>query len=57
MYHVLSELATMARLLGGQQDMVHSFIELDEAVVNLTQMTIIITTMGKNSLEEVEYPS
>ena len=47
----------MARLLGGQQDMVHSFIELDKAVVNLTQMTIIITTMGKNSLEEVEYPS
>ena len=25
--------------------------------VNLTQMTIIYTTMGKNPLEEMEYPS
>ena len=25
--------------------------------VNLTQMTIISTTVGKNPLEEMEYPS
>ena len=36
--------------------MAHSFIELDRAVewANLTQMTIISTTVGKNLLEEME---
>ena len=56
--HVLSELSTMTHLSWvALHGMAHSFIELGKAVVNLTQMTIRPTSVGKTPLEEVEWPS
>ena len=55
--NVLSEPSTMTcPSWVALHSMVHSFIELDKAVecVNLTQMTIISATVGRNPLEEVE---